>query len=354
MTDCPIYRLSLNLNGQVKEVEDYVGESVGMPASVTELENAVDLAADSARWVSTSANTISAMLQAGVATDSPQATKILRTAVDLGDLVTVRALLTAGTPFSLSPASPEFKGWAYSTEEIGQDPGASLLEVAVESRNEATRADMLKTLLTFAQVRADSASKQQALARAVKSGLIDLAKILIGAGADPSARFTFAGGFAQHEQDETYLMLAAGSGVWAMLDDALGRPHDIRAVDSDGRTALVYAAVNAGMGEDFSALVDRLFAAGADRSELDEALFKTGEPNSIRDLVSHGGNINARDIKGNTPLFQAITAEEVQAKLDAGADPSLRNFDGKTAVEASLSAPTRQRRLTRRRHPALP
>jgi hypothetical protein len=185
VTDNPTYRLSLNLDGKIKIVEDYVGGWVGMPAAVTELEHAVDKAADSARWVSSSPGTIAAMQEAGIAMKSAQAVRILRAAVDAGDLVTVRSLLAAGTPLHVPESSSQT-----ARERFAPNQDASLPELAVLSDNETHRLDMLETLLASSAVRADRAGLQQALARATESGYADLASLLIGAGADPAARFT--------------------------------------------------------------------------------------------------------------------------------------------------------------------
>jgi hypothetical protein len=325
VTDSATYRLSVNLGGHVKAVEDYVGEWVGMPAVVTELEDAVDTVSDSARWVTSSPGTLEAVRQSGIGLTSPQAARILRTAVRTGDLVTAKRLLDAGTPVD-QPAPSRGSPWP-------EPPGISILELTAWSGEQGTQMAMLKTLLAVPALSADKGAKHRALAEAANNGCVGLANALIDAGADPSARFIRS--YDDRDRSETYLMLAASSGVWAMLDDALARPHDIHAVDEDGSTALVYIVTAAPPMEDVFPLVDRLLAAGADRSELDRTLLDTCNPNWIPGLVARGGNINARDAKGNTPLFQSCTPEGVQALLDAGADPTLRNAAGKTAIEAT-------------------
>jgi hypothetical protein len=263
VTDNPTYCLTLALGGRKKTVEDYVGGYAGMPSTVTELERAVDRAADTERWVTSSPATLAAMREAGIALDSPQAAKILRAAIFAGDVVTVKNLLDAGTPLQLQ--EPEL---GFRLSSPSQRPDTSLLELVVQSDNVKARPEMLRTLLAISAINSDKTGKQRALGKAAENGLVDLAKMLIAAGADPSARFDAAYG----NKDETYLSLSAMSGIWAMIDDALSRPHDIHAVDSEGRTALVAAAWSTAPREDIFPIIDRLLDAGADRSEIDRVL----------------------------------------------------------------------------------
>jgi hypothetical protein len=51
VTDIPTFTLSLSLDGKQKSVEDYGGTMVGMPDTVRALEDAVDRAASTERWV---------------------------------------------------------------------------------------------------------------------------------------------------------------------------------------------------------------------------------------------------------------------------------------------------------------
>ena len=51
VTDNPTYTLTLAVAGKTKTVTDYVGEQVGMPLVIEDLENAVDEAAGTERWI---------------------------------------------------------------------------------------------------------------------------------------------------------------------------------------------------------------------------------------------------------------------------------------------------------------
>lgn len=51
VTDMPFYELSISIDGQKKDVTDYVGRWVGMPEVIHELENDVDALAQTRRWV---------------------------------------------------------------------------------------------------------------------------------------------------------------------------------------------------------------------------------------------------------------------------------------------------------------
>ena len=170
ITDVPTYQVSLSVGAQSKTVTDHMGERVGMPAAMRDLEDAIDMTADSARWVTTSPQTAEALKQAGIVLTSARATEILHTAVYHGDLVTARHFLATGVaPSSVDPAgTPLFGGRA----------AQPLAELAVESLNENARPEMLKLVLTSKAVLADKASLQRALALAAKSGETTLADIL--------------------------------------------------------------------------------------------------------------------------------------------------------------------------------
>jgi hypothetical protein len=51
VTDNPTYTLSVDIDGHKKQVVDYVGQWVGMPAVIVELEDDVDALAHTERWI---------------------------------------------------------------------------------------------------------------------------------------------------------------------------------------------------------------------------------------------------------------------------------------------------------------
>ncbi len=110
-------------------------------------------------------------------------------------------------------------------------------------------------------------------------------------------------------------------------------------IDQDGQTLLFRA--------EEAELIDQLLRAGADARVRDTKgrtpLFTfsyTQDVESalqaVRLLMQHGVRINAQDNEGNTALMMAVTHQNyhvVQALLDAGANPNIKNKAGKTALQ---------------------
>ena len=76
ITDNPSYVLTFRTGTHTKTVVDYVGEEAGMPASVTALEDAVDRAAGTARWVKGADGLVAYLERTGFDFASPEARDI--------------------------------------------------------------------------------------------------------------------------------------------------------------------------------------------------------------------------------------------------------------------------------------
>jgi hypothetical protein len=57
-TDLPTYTTSISIGGKTKEVVDYAGQQVGMPESVSRLEETIDRLSGVERWTKGNAETV--------------------------------------------------------------------------------------------------------------------------------------------------------------------------------------------------------------------------------------------------------------------------------------------------------
>jgi ankyrin repeat protein len=149
--------------------------------------------------------------------------------------------------------------------------------------------DEVRVLLRAgSDVNAAQGDGMTALHWAATSGNVELAEVLIYAGANLEAQ-TRLGGF-------TALLVASQAGNAELVKGLLGAGADANTTTSTGETALHFAAA-------------------------------AGNPEAISALVAHGADVNVGEsTKGQTPLMFAAAynrAAALQELLDAGADLSL-------------------------------
>ncbi len=122
----------------------------------------------------------------------------------------------------------------------------------------------------------------------------------------------------------TPLMRAASAARIGCVRLLVERGSEINAADIHGETALMYATA----------------AAGAE--------------DLLRLLIDHGADLNQQDAAGLTPLMWAIAWNQptyVEILRDAGADLSLRNGTGRTALQRARARENElRRRATRNPH----
>jgi ankyrin repeat protein len=329
ITDNPTYTVSLTVDGRTKTVEDYVGLAGGMPDAVHDLENAIDRAAGSDRWLLGNADTVPSLRAENWDFNSQaQENQLIAAGVaEYGSAAAMKDLIGAGAP--LGAAGPA----GYWT------PQGTALEVAANRG----KTEMLSALLT-APVKWPKPVLSNALQLAARRGAADAAFHLIGRGADCTYK---------DNAGHTILMSAAESGVADVIRAILncettGKPPsakntDVNAQDSDGATALILNATsftsNEGTpGYDRAKAVATLAAAGASIDLRDKNRDTALTANNIYEdvasaLLKAGANVNAQNKMGETALMRALTLKLVKVLLERGADPTLRNAKGQTAAE---------------------
>lgn len=159
---------------------------------------------------------------------------------------------------------------------------------------------------------------------------------LLNAGADINGRDNF---------NATPLIWAARvSRNPQIIDTLLAAGALPKAKDNDDTLAVHYAQANPKLAntETFKKLqelskIDDPYADMSDRQFL--ALCKTGNLEAIQKAIQAGANVNARDLKGDTPLIMAATYASdpkiIEVLIKAGADINARGSYGTTPLQAA-------------------
>ena len=228
----------------------------------------------------------------------------------------------------------------YFGQSVGMPETVSKLEHAIDrlTGTERWTKGNAETIASLQQEKWNFKSAEAAatLARVVQFGNVDAVRALVAAGVSVS------GG---KQGEDTLLMRAAASGVPDLVKLFLRYNPDINAANTDGETALMRAASpnqypaaaeppKGGRAE----VVRLLLAAGADVNARTKdgrtALMEAGwDADVALLLIKAGSNVNAQDKEGYTPLMSAAEADVAQVLLDKGADPTIRNAHGETALD---------------------
>jgi ankyrin repeat protein len=205
-----------------------------------------------------------------------------------------------------------------SVDESGMTP---LLQVAGN-----VPFQVVKTLLAAG---ADATAKDNedttVLMNAAGNADVRVLKLLLSAATDPGG---------QNENGETALMMAVRSGRADNVRVLLGTGIAVDAKDENGSTALMQAVAN-----EEPEVTKLLLEKGADVNNKDEdgttALALAagqGKPATMKILIDAGAAVDARDDDGSTPLMKVVDTENALTLLKAGADLSIKNNQGQTAL----------------------
>jgi hypothetical protein len=290
VTDLPTYVLKFETGGRSWTVTDYAGSLAGMPAVVTELEEAVDLAAGTARWVSGDESSIAVLKEGGFDFRS-------RKAAELAAYLALTGRGSDGLILGLVEAGARLDHPMVFDEGDAPTPlGESLLVGAIGRRRPALFAYLAERGWLK---RVPRERLSQAFAESGGGCDPAVARALAAAGADPKAR-------------------------------------------AGGATALIAATRPDGpcRGAELEPLVEALVALGVDANAANKAgetaLYGVEDPRLQERLLALGARADVRNKKGNSPAFSSWNDRIVLGLLDAGASPEGRYSDGKTLREQAL------------------
>jgi ankyrin repeat protein len=318
VTDCPTYSTSLTIEGKTKSITDYVGEGIGMPHVVRELEDGIDRIAETEKWTQGNADTVASLGHEGWNFKSPEAAAVLARAAHFGSFELVRDLIASGVPLNGQ------SHMAFSGDEF----------VPTALVNAVSRSDerMVRLLLESGAGHDDQAERDRALAVAAQLGNLRLVRLMIEHLANPNNRL---------KHGMTVLMAAASSGVEEVVEEILKYGPELNARDEKGRTA-VFEAADARITDeqhhaDRPAVIRLLVLAGANINIQDgdgnTALHKTTDEDAARALIENGANLNIRNNDGETPLMATVAEDVAKLLIDAGADLNIRDKQGHTALD---------------------
>lgn len=336
VTDCPTYALTINVDGQTKSVQDYMGSWVGMPQVISELEDEVDRVAQTKKWIEGTEGLTDALRAEGFNFKSYDAQVILKEAATRGQTESVQELLDAGVPLKPLPApKPKEKYMMPQFENVGWLNAAS------------SHPETLKVLLDAGASKNDQNDLNMALLNAARAGKLSSVQELIGAGADPNADFSkqvdeqTTGGMTLSSTGGagSVLIGAASSGNPEVVREILRYHPDLETHDRQGNTAVIAASEYSGNAseEDRAECIRLLVSSGANinakNHEGNTALHETFLTAVEKTLLQLGADVNARNNDGETPIFTTVDDDAIALYIQHGANLAIRNNKGQTAID---------------------
>lgn len=237
---------------------------------------------------------VEALIKAGVeinAQTKERRTALLRFAW-MSEADAVKLLLDAGADAKIK----DKEGWTAFHFACYSGDGETVKQFLARGENPNERDEQSKTPLMWA----GWSNRESALL------------VLIGAGADANAK---------DADGTTLLMIAAAHFYYGEVKILLDAKADVSARDKKGWNALMHAASSRFLSDEFGAHGDGMFRWLA-------------ATKIIEDLIVAGTAVNAQNAAGDTALILAVRTDNAhfaETLLKKGANPNVKNKDGKTA-----------------------
>lgn len=312
VTDNPTYVVTIDTGNGQKTVVDYVGKEAGMPESVTAIQDAIDAAAGTDRWIKGTPQVIPLLQKEGADFASILGVELMDAAAERDDVVTMQRLKDLGAPVFLAE-------------------GPSPLRTAIyEGHNNSIR-----WLIANGGI-ADEAQWKSAMLQAVDS---DNHAAFGALHQSPRSR-QIDGAFA------TKLLASAASNADPQIVGEMLRLGANPNGDENSRFPTdppLFEAANGLMSNDDNhpaadrrAVVRQLLAAGASiehcqNGYCDSVLWQVSDVGVARMLLDAGADPNFKDNEGEHLLFNISDEDVALLLISRGADlKAIRPADGKT------------------------
>jgi len=213
--DYPIYRTSITIDGVRKSIVDDDGSHDGLPAAIADLEDAIDKAAGTQKWIKITDETLPSLVAEGYFKKRERNTSLLATMIGEGaSAAMIRQPIMLGAPLN----NAAFDGTAE-----GQTP----LMVSADRGD----VEIVQVLLSAGAGRNSKRQMSRALHSSARDGSPDLVRLFLGRGADPNYQDQFG---------RTVLMNAVWSAVPETVATIISAGGDVNAKDRDGTPVLDY------------------------------------------------------------------------------------------------------------------
>ena len=315
VTDSPTYTTSIEFDGNKKQVIDYVGEQSGMPEVVGAVEESIDEAVGTQKWLKETAETWPALVAENwnFKASTKENSELFGNVLERGSNDLIQKFVAAGI----------------LTTGFGKNAEGPLVNAA--SRGDAD----IVSLLVMRQESLSAPLLFRALRAAAGSGNLATVDILLRKGANINTK--------RSEDDidhSTVLMAAARSGNADVVREILKHHPDLGAIDFRGDNVI---ASRLRLGQNLSdpkPIIEALVAAGVDvnagNQDNEGAIFAACfDPRAVKPLAAAGANLNAKNGVGNTALMTCDDPQFAKQMIQAGANLLVKNRDGFTAAQVA-------------------
>jgi len=312
VTDNPTYVVTIDTGNGLKSVVDYVGKEAGMPESVTALQDAIDAAAGTERWIEGTPQVIPLLQKEGADFAGILGLELMDAAAERNDIATMQHLKDLGAPVFLaegpSPLGTAiYEGhsdaikWLIANGGIaGEAQWKSAMQQAVDFDNHAAF-EALHQLPQSRQI--DRAFATKLLLSAASNADPQIVSEMLRLGANPN-------GDEGNRFPTDPPLFEAANGLTSNDDK-----HPVA---------------------DRRAVVRQLLTAGASikhcqNGYCDSVLWQVSDVGVARMLLDAGADANFRDDDGEHILFNISNEDVALLLIGRGADlRAVRPADGKT------------------------